>query len=842
MATDVTCLQCGKPFDTGVVANRFAGVCPSCLAKFAASDETDVEQSPGRADPTLQPPLKVGGTFHGLDVVELLGAGGMGIVYKARQPGLDRSVALKVLSPKLTSDRDFVARFNREAKAMAALNHPGIVQVFDYGQESDLCFLVMEFVDGVSLRDLMKDRSLAPEKALKVVPQICVALDYAHSKGVIHRDIKPENILVDHDGRVKLADFGLARVLARDAVGSHMTVTNVVMGTPGYMAPEQYQSMKVDHRADIYSLGAVFYEMLTGQIPVGRFEPPSSKVQIDVRLDDIVLKALAAEPERRYQRAGDVKTDVEACDAHYFLPASKAVHWPKNDPWMPWLLRLLLPALCFLGGVILAEACHMAVYGAKRKGSGFVAAGLIFVAGALFGIARYNARWGRPIPRWRWWAAAGYLGCGLVSFLMYTAIPVGGQGLAIFGPVEALAIAAAFVLCVVLWERRMMRSPAGGPMGDEHLPRAIQAPFRASTLAAAALAVVGISYAILFIAVIAEEGMKPFGPRTWQDGDAALWILLPLQALAVWLASKAIFRCEPRSGRLQAYAALFLSLPPVGIIVAWWHLRVTEQGAESSKPAPEAPAQARMSGLVLAALAFVSIGAVFTILAVFVLSGNRELRSSITLLGVVFLLLGLALSLGGFREIRQSQGKLRGSGLGLVAFLGSMLSILVIFVVTIMGAPLGRSGAWVAPGAYERLLEVRAPRGFEIVNEALSFSGPANPEARPLTREESLELVKLDLQPLDGVSATRHVETMTVRRLRHLASAEEVTVRLVQMSDEYGRRTGSSMSSRLGHYSDARRRFAVEIEAASRKDGDRAVNELAGYYREELERIERGGR
>ncbi|HZN61902.1 MAG TPA: protein kinase, partial [Planctomycetota bacterium] len=164
MATDVTCLQCGKPFDTGVVANRFAGVCPSCLAKFAAPDETDVEQSPGRADPTLQPPLKVGGTFHGLDVVELLGAGGMGIVYKARQPGLDRSVALKVLSPKLTSDREFVARFNREAKAMAALNHPGIVQVFDYGQESDLCFLVMEFVDGVSLRDLMKDRSLAPEK------------------------------------------------------------------------------------------------------------------------------------------------------------------------------------------------------------------------------------------------------------------------------------------------------------------------------------------------------------------------------------------------------------------------------------------------------------------------------------------------------------------------------------------------------------------------------------------------------------------------------------------------------------------------------------------------------
>ena len=325
MATDVTCLQCGKPFDASVVANRFAGVCPACLAKFAADDAGDIEQSAGIADPAMKPPLKLGGTFHGLEIVELLGAGGMGVVYKARQIGLDRLVALKVLSPQLSSDPGFIARFNREAKAMAALSHPGIVQVFDFGREADLCFLVMELVDGLSLRPLMKDRRLAPEEALKIVPKICEALEYAHSKGVIHRDIKPENILLDKEGRVKIADFGLARVMEGEGA-SRMTRSHVVMGTPGYMAPEQYQSMSVDHRADIYSLGAVLYEMLTGQLPVGRFELPSKRVQVDVRLDEVVLKALESEPDRRYQRASEFKTGVETASlvASPALPARES--------------------------------------------------------------------------------------------------------------------------------------------------------------------------------------------------------------------------------------------------------------------------------------------------------------------------------------------------------------------------------------------------------------------------------------------------------------------------------------------------------------------------------------
>ena len=147
------------------------------------------------------------------------------------------------------------------------------------------------------------------------MPQICDALQFAHEAGIVHRDIKPENILLDAKGRVKIADFGLAKLLG-DAGPQHLTGTHQVMGTLHYMAPEQWERPRhVDHRADIYSLGVVFYEMLTGELPLGRFAPPSEKVQVDVRLDEVVLRALEKEPERRYQHASDVKTDVERITA-----------------------------------------------------------------------------------------------------------------------------------------------------------------------------------------------------------------------------------------------------------------------------------------------------------------------------------------------------------------------------------------------------------------------------------------------------------------------------------------------------------------------------------------------
>ena len=236
----------------------------------------------------------------------------MGAVYKARQKRLDRLVALKILPFSVSRDPAFAERFAREARALARLTHPNIVTVYDSGQTDGLFYFLMEFVDGMNLRQLLNTAKIAPKEALAIVPQICDALQYAHDKGIVHRDIKPENILLDKGGVVKIADFGLAKLVGLDTKDQTITSSRDVMGTPHYMAPEQVEHPQdVDHRADIYSLGVVFYQMLTGELPLGRFAPPSRKVQIDVRLDEVVLRALEKEPEHRYQHASDVKTQVE---------------------------------------------------------------------------------------------------------------------------------------------------------------------------------------------------------------------------------------------------------------------------------------------------------------------------------------------------------------------------------------------------------------------------------------------------------------------------------------------------------------------------------------------------
>lgn len=249
--------------------------------------------------------------FPQLEIIELLGAGGMGAVYKARQTGLDRIVALKILPQEFAHDVKFALRFTREARTLAKLNHPNIVSVYEFGKAGETYYFLMEFVDGPTLRQIVGQQQLSPKHALTIVPHLCDALQFAHNEGVIHRDIKPENILMTRDGTVKIADFGLSRILGSDSQPTNLTATHQVMGTPRYMAPEQMAGAgSVDHRADIYSLGVVFYEMLTGELPIGRFEVPSQKVHVDVRLDDIVLRTLEAEPQRRYQHASQIKSDV----------------------------------------------------------------------------------------------------------------------------------------------------------------------------------------------------------------------------------------------------------------------------------------------------------------------------------------------------------------------------------------------------------------------------------------------------------------------------------------------------------------------------------------------------
>lgn len=305
-----------------------------------------------RLDPTVASPAssflpptpgELAPLFPQLEILELIGAGGMGAVYKARQRELDRIVAIKILPREFGNDPIFAKRFSREAKAMAQLAHPNIVTVYDFGQAGDTFYIMMEYVDGTDLRETIRHGRLQPDQALAIVPKICDALQYAHDEGIVHRDIKPENILIDQKGRLKIADFGLSKLLGDDSVELALTGTHQVMGTIRYMAPEQMEGARdVDHRADIYSLGVVFYELLTGELPLGRFQPPSEKVQVDIRLDEIVLRSLEKEPARRYQHASEIKVEIEnvsSASAGSELP-TRADHDPVVSDWQAGLMEL----------------------------------------------------------------------------------------------------------------------------------------------------------------------------------------------------------------------------------------------------------------------------------------------------------------------------------------------------------------------------------------------------------------------------------------------------------------------------------------------------------------------
>ncbi len=300
------CPKCG----TAIPKDAPSGLCPQCVLAEAASASM-ITTTHGRNTP---PPSveEIAPHFPELEIIELLGAGGMGAVYKARQPQLDRMVALKVLSHDLASDPAFAERFNREAKVLARLSHPNIVGIFDFGTAGPLCYLLMEYVDGVNLRQAMQAGRFSPSESLAMVEEICSALKFAHEGGILHRDIKPENVLIDSKGRVKIADFGIAKLVGEEQQADiTLTMQGSVLGSPHYMAPEQIETPgDVDQRADIYSLGVVFYELLTGELPLGRFALPSEKASMDTRIDAIVMRTLEKERQARFQSADEVMTHV----------------------------------------------------------------------------------------------------------------------------------------------------------------------------------------------------------------------------------------------------------------------------------------------------------------------------------------------------------------------------------------------------------------------------------------------------------------------------------------------------------------------------------------------------
>jgi uncharacterized protein YndB with AHSA1/START domain/predicted Ser/Thr protein kinase len=275
----------------------------------ARSKETAVYSQGGFELPPLE---ELARRLPNLEVLELLGSGGMGVVYKGRQPLLDRLVAIKVIRPDLDHDGAFQERFLREGRALAKLRHPFVVTVFDIQQAGDLYCLVMEYVEGSSLRQLLQaeNGSITERRTLDFVPQITEALQHAHEAGVIHRDIKPENILLDSRGRVRLVDFGLATLFGPTAPPLPPDDDRVA-GTLGYMAPEQFSMpLSVDHRADIYATGVVFYEMLSREVPGADRVPPSKKAGTDPRIDPIVMRAIEKDRDRRYQEARLMHLDL----------------------------------------------------------------------------------------------------------------------------------------------------------------------------------------------------------------------------------------------------------------------------------------------------------------------------------------------------------------------------------------------------------------------------------------------------------------------------------------------------------------------------------------------------
>ncbi|MFC5456555.1 serine/threonine-protein kinase [Prosthecobacter fluviatilis] len=243
--------------------------------------------------------------------VQFIERGGMGAVYKAVQKSLNRIVAVKLLPLVNRNKESFAERFKREAHALAQLNHPHIVAVHDFGETADgQMYYVMEFVAGMDLQHLLRRDPPEPKQILKIITQVCEALQFAHEQGIVHRDIKPANILVDERGNVKVADFGLAKVVGPQSVD--YTATGMTIGTPDYIAPEALdQTKNIDHRADIYSLGVMIYELFTGHVPKGVWEPPSIRSGADKGIDAVVSKAMQNNPEKRYQHVRDMTQVLE---------------------------------------------------------------------------------------------------------------------------------------------------------------------------------------------------------------------------------------------------------------------------------------------------------------------------------------------------------------------------------------------------------------------------------------------------------------------------------------------------------------------------------------------------
>src|SRR5438552_6988611 len=337
MNSTIACPHCGQTNPGGTL------FCTKCNARFPGADDAativgpkDSAGTAGRSvfasaaglsdsDATLigsTPPqvmergtLLAGGRY---EILDILGQGGMGAVYKAKDRELDRWVAIKVIQPGLANSPSILKRFKQELILARQVTHRNVVRIFDIGETDGMKFITMEYIDGGDLKSLIIERrKLSPLEAVDIVRQICLALDAAHAEGVVHRDLKPQNIMMDHTGRVVVMDFGIA--YSKEMPG--MTMTGALMGTPEYMSPEQAEGKKTDLRADVYAVGLIFYEMLTGKIPFKADtavdtmykrtrERPIPPIELDASIplhaNQIIMKCLEPVPDNRFQSVKEI--------------------------------------------------------------------------------------------------------------------------------------------------------------------------------------------------------------------------------------------------------------------------------------------------------------------------------------------------------------------------------------------------------------------------------------------------------------------------------------------------------------------------------------------------------
>src|SRR5437773_11188535 len=362
MNSTIACPHCGQTNPGGTL------FCTKCNARFPGADDAativgpkDSAGTAGRSvfasglsdsDATLigstpLPPLERGTLLASgrYEILEILGQGAMGAVYKAKDRELDRLVAIKVIQPELANSRVMLKRFKQELILARQITHKNVIRIFDIGETEGMKFITMEYIDGGDLKSLIVERGkLPPVKAVDIVRQICQALDAAHCEGVVHRDLKPQNIMMDHTGRVVVMDFGIAN--SKDMPG--MTMTGALVGTPEYMSPEQARGEKTDLRADICAVGINFYEMLTGKIPFKADtvvetmykrtrERPVPPIELDASIplqaNQVIMKCLEPALENRYQNVKEVLHDLEVFDPEKKAGALDRIRLRASRRW-----------------------------------------------------------------------------------------------------------------------------------------------------------------------------------------------------------------------------------------------------------------------------------------------------------------------------------------------------------------------------------------------------------------------------------------------------------------------------------------------------------------------------